>query len=92
VVELSLNGDSGTRGYAGEVIVVVNMENVFERTPTIMSVKMRKECPHCGEVVEAERYEGTDENASTSVARAMDALVSEFGDHLELSCEGGDGT
>jgi len=89
---MSLNGDPSTRGYSGEVIVVVNMENVFERTPTIMSVKMQKECPHCGEVVEAERYEGTDENASTSVARAMDYLVNLFGDHLENSCEGGDGT
>ena len=91
---MSLNGDASTRGYAGEVIVVVNVENmgdVYERTPDVMSVKYSKECPHCGEVVEAERFAGTPEHPAESMGRAHDYLVDLFGSHLDNDCEGGDG-
>lgn len=83
---MSVNGDSTSRAWP-EVVWVMAVDNEYESTPTIMSVRMTKSCPRCDEILTVERYEGTGESASESVSRAHDNMTSRFAEHLE-SCDG----
>lgn len=84
-----LNGDSSTRGYAGEVVIVTDIGDIWSNTPDIRSVHYRKECPNdCGEVLDVERYPKPEETHAESISRTYDALVAAVGNHLAFDCEG----